>query len=103
MKTASVTAALLIAICLAALAACGDGDQSGSTSTPGLSSTRTPSSTAGPTRTAPVAPTPASAGHIRFTSNRDGNIEIYVMNADGTGQTNLTNNPPDDYDASWLS
>ena len=26
-------------------------------------------------------------------SERDGNDEIYVMNADGTGQTNLTNNP----------
>ncbi len=25
-----------------------------------------------------------------FTSNRDGNEEIYVMNADGTGQTRLT-------------
>jgi len=26
-----------------------------------------------------------------FTSNRDGNNEISVMNADGSGQTNLTN------------
>jgi Tol biopolymer transport system component len=30
---------------------------------------------------------------IAFTSMRDGNHEIYVMNADGTEQTNLTNNP----------
>lgn len=30
---------------------------------------------------------------IAFVSNRDGNTEIYVMNADGTGQTNLTDNP----------
>ena len=29
---------------------------------------------------------------ITFYSNRDGNSEIYVMNADGTGQTRLTNN-----------
>jgi hypothetical protein len=29
---------------------------------------------------------------IAFTSRRDGNEEIYVMNADGTEQTNLTNN-----------
>ncbi|MDO8735906.1 MAG: hypothetical protein Q7K29_02335, partial [Thermoleophilia bacterium] len=28
---------------------------------------------------------------IAFCSNRDGNHEIYVMNSDGTGQTNLTN------------
>jgi len=26
-------------------------------------------------------------------SDRDGNYEIYVMAADGSGQTNLTNNP----------
>ena len=30
---------------------------------------------------------------IAFRSNRDGNYEIYVMNADGSEQTNLTNNP----------
>ena len=30
---------------------------------------------------------------ILFTSDRDGNLEVYVMNADGTGSpTNLTNN-----------
>jgi hypothetical protein len=29
--------------------------------------------------------------HIAFTSNRDGTIEIYVMNADGSAQTRLTN------------
>jgi Tol biopolymer transport system component len=30
-------------------------------------------------------------GHIVFRSTRDGNMEIYIMNVDGTGQTNLTN------------
>ncbi len=30
---------------------------------------------------------------ILFSSRRDGKAEIYIMNADGTGQTNLTNNP----------
>ena len=29
---------------------------------------------------------------IAFWSHRDGNEEIYVMNADGSGQTRLTNN-----------
>ncbi|MCH8275629.1 MAG: PD40 domain-containing protein, partial [Armatimonadetes bacterium] len=28
---------------------------------------------------------------IAFSSKRDGNSEIYIMNADGTGLTNLTN------------
>jgi len=41
------------------------------------------------------------AGKIAFNSDRDGNREIYVMNADGTGQTRLTNNSADDYGPSW--
>jgi len=36
---------------------------------------------------------------IIFTSYRDINSEIYIMNLDGSGQTNLTNNPADDYGA----
>ena len=31
-------------------------------------------------------------GKIAFTSDRDGNSEIYVMNADGSDQTRLTVN-----------
>ena len=38
---------------------------------------------------------------IAFSSNRDGNWEIYVMNVDGGNQQNLTNNPSDDRDPSW--
>jgi TolB protein len=34
---------------------------------------------------------------IAFASKRDGNFEIYVMNANGSGQTNLTNNPAVDW------
>ena len=30
---------------------------------------------------------------IAFSTTRDGNLEIYSMNADGTDQTRLTNNP----------
>jgi Tol biopolymer transport system component len=40
-------------------------------------------------------------GKIAFTSNRDGNNEIYAMNADGTGQVNLTNNAADDREPAW--
>jgi Tol biopolymer transport system component len=39
--------------------------------------------------------------HIAFTSSRDGNDEIYVMDPDGTGQTRLTDNPADDYAPAW--
>ena len=38
---------------------------------------------------------------IAFASNRDGNFEIYSMNADGSNQTNLTNNPVWDGCLSW--
>src|SRR6266702_1791405 len=49
-----------------------------------------------------VTVTPASVtGKIAFTSNRDGNSEIYVMNADGTGATRLTNNAAIDGDPAW--
>ena len=34
---------------------------------------------------------------IAFTSERDGNWEVYVMNADGTGQRNLTRNAANDF------
>ena len=43
----------------------------------------------------------AQAGRIAFASKRDGNWEIYVMNTDGSGQINLTNNPADDRWPSW--
>ena len=33
---------------------------------------------------------------ILFQSDRDGNFEIYVMNSDGSGQANLTNNAAGD-------
>ena len=38
---------------------------------------------------------------VLFTSNRDGNGEIYVMNADGTSQTRLTSNSAVDYVGPW--
>jgi len=38
----------------------------------------------------------AAQEKIAFTSNRDGNAEIYVMNADGTNQKRLTNNSSGD-------
>lgn len=38
---------------------------------------------------------------LAFVSNRDGNGEIYTMNADGSQQTNLTHNPSRDSEPSW--
>ena len=40
-------------------------------------------------------------GIIVFASNRDGQNEIYTMNADGSNQTQLTNNPAMDWLPDW--
>ena len=40
---------------------------------------------------------------IAFYSLRDGHSEIYTMNADGSNQTRLTNNPEGNYFPSWKS
>ncbi len=45
--------------------------------------------------------TAAAQGKIAFTSDRDGNKEIYVMNSDGTNQTRLTNTPADDFEPTF--
>jgi len=42
-----------------------------------------------------------SLGQIAFMSSRDGNDEIYIMNADGSGQTRLTDNPAYDAAPVW--
>ena len=44
---------------------------------------------------------PGSNGKIAFASERDGDFEVYLMNADGSGQTRLTNNPADDREPAW--
>ena len=44
----------------------------------------------------------AQAPQIAFSSWRDWNEEIYVMDADGKNQRNLTNNPAWDNRSSWF-
>ncbi|MCI0556023.1 MAG: hypothetical protein L0287_34200, partial [Anaerolineae bacterium] len=46
---------------------------------------------------------PGTNGKITFQSDRDGNLEIYVMNADGSGQIRLTNNLSVDMQPAWSS
>jgi TolB protein len=46
-------------------------------------------------------PSPPGGTKIAFQSNRDGNWEIYVMDADGTNAANLTRNPSDDQWPFW--
>jgi Tol biopolymer transport system component len=40
-----------------------------------------------------VTPAASRSGFVAFASNRTGNYEIYLMRADGSGQTRLTNTP----------
>ena len=47
------------------------------------------------------ATVPGENGKIAFVSDRDGNNEIYAMNADGTQQTNLTKNPAQEFTPTW--
>ena len=47
------------------------------------------------------SPDAVSQGKIAFASDRDGNFEIYLMDADGGGQIRLTENPAEDYSPSW--
>lgn len=58
-------------------------------------------STGGPQVTAAAGGNPSVSGRIAFVSDRDGNLEIYVMSANGTGVTRLTNNPANDQQPTW--
>jgi hypothetical protein len=60
-----------------------------------------PAATAAHTEAATSTPGAPAIGKIAFHSDRDGNFEIYVMNADGAGQTNLTNDPAGDNFPAW--
>ena len=44
---------------------------------------------------------PGTNGPIAFVSSRDGNAEIYIMNADGSGVTRLTTNSANDEFPAW--
>ena len=50
---------------------------------------------------APLMVVVDAQGQIAFSSHRDGNMEIYVMDADGDNQRNLSNNDSDDQYPSW--
>ena len=60
-----------------------------------------PGADSGPTWSSDKPNCGANRNRIAFESNRDSNFEIYVMNADGSGQTNLTRDPAADFDPTW--
>src|SRR5258705_12449691 len=59
--------------------------------TPALTATSPVPPTSQPSTDTPPPPTAALMGRIAFVS-RSGGYQVYVMNADGSGKVNLTNN-----------
>ncbi len=64
-------------------------------------STNTPLPTGSPNESLLPVLSDTFTGRIAFQSTRDGNAEIYAMNADESDQTNLTQNPAQDTDPAW--
>ncbi|MEZ4416212.1 MAG: hypothetical protein R3E10_10750 [Gemmatimonadota bacterium] len=48
-----------------------------------------------------TAPAPVSPDRIAFTSDRDGNDEVYIVQTDGSGAFNLSNDAAADGQAAW--
>ncbi|MBU0494964.1 MAG: hypothetical protein KKA73_17460 [Chloroflexi bacterium] len=69
------------------------------TATPPTPSLVPPTATATVTSVPPL--TGSGGGRIVFVSDRDGNNEIYIMNADGTDQRRLTDHAADDRSPVW--
>jgi TolB protein len=49
----------------------------------------------------PWSPNLEESLQLTFTSDRDGDLEVFVMNSDGTGVTQLTDDTVDQFDAAW--
>jgi TolB protein len=49
-----------------------------------------------------AAPWSPDGRMLAFSTERNGNWDVYVINADGSGQRNLTHNPANDYFHTWL-
>ena len=99
----ATAAALLLAVTVLAVSACGD---DGAQAPPTSVATATPLPTSAvvffSSPTAIIASAAlTTAGRIAFHSDRDGNQEIYVMDADGSNQTRLTNNGAEDSEPVW--
>lgn len=98
MKTVVLHSRVLLVVCagLLALALAGAGTRN-ATAAPDAPPA-VPEPGVGP---AAAAAFPGANGKIAFESQRDGNFEIYVMDADGSNPTRLTNNTVKDESPVW--
>ncbi|MGB8859623.1 MAG: hypothetical protein WCC60_10220, partial [Ilumatobacteraceae bacterium] len=62
---------------------------------------RAPAQPAAVGAVAPPTPPAATNGMVAFTSNRDGDDEIFVMGPDGSGQVRVTDNTSADSEPAW--
>jgi Tol biopolymer transport system component/predicted small lipoprotein YifL len=87
-------------VLMGTMAACGT---SGGAETPPAASDTSPSPTSIPAAATetPVPLNGRGGGRIVYASKRDENYDIYVMNADGSGQRRLTFHPAEDTDPAW--
>src|SRR5438552_18899936 len=72
--------------------------------TPARSAIGSPQSSSGRSKsitTMPFVPDSKANGKIAFSSTRDGNHEVYVMDADSSNQIRITNNPAYDDQPRW--
>ncbi|MBU0494342.1 MAG: MBL fold metallo-hydrolase [Chloroflexi bacterium] len=76
---------------------------SGTSAAPGLAVvTPVPATaTAAPTTMPTTPPRTGRGGVIAFVSERDGNVEIYTINADGSNERRLTNDKGRDFAPAW--
>ncbi|MBU0491593.1 MAG: VCBS repeat-containing protein [Chloroflexi bacterium] len=100
---------IILILAVALLAAACDSQNVPATSTTAANTPTQPPTTAPTAKpVSPTAPptagpplTGSGAGVIAFYSERDGNGEIYIMNADGSDQRRLTFNNADDFTPAW--
>ncbi|MEW6650489.1 MAG: DPP IV N-terminal domain-containing protein, partial [Chloroflexota bacterium] len=76
------------------------------TETPTPKASLTPTTESTPTPTATLTPSPSptplgGGGQIAFSSNRTGNMQVWIMNVDGTQQLPLTNLPDGACKPAW--
>jgi tol-pal system beta propeller repeat protein TolB len=91
---------VLMPLTVLLLAGCASATPAPPTATATSPPTSTPTPQPTPTKTPVSSPTPAptplgGAARLAFASNRDGDYDIYSMNTDGSGLTQLTNLPTD--------
>jgi Tol biopolymer transport system component len=97
LRFALTMAAIVVAICWAASFA--DGERSTAAITPSFRQTATPTPTSIVNGAQPIV---APRGErIAFFSNRGGTEDLFVINADGTGEKQLTHTPENETGLQW--